>query len=88
MAKRVIRVTRINAADWAVREEGGRDLGHYSNQQEALSVGRKLARTRGSWRGCLGAEPIPQWGSGARRPVQAARGFAQDRFRPSVSSMT
>jgi hypothetical protein len=28
MAKRVIRVTGLSAADWVVREEGGRDLGH------------------------------------------------------------
>jgi len=46
MAAKVIQVARINAADWVVREAGGRELGHYPSAQEALTVGRKLARSR------------------------------------------
>jgi hypothetical protein len=46
MAQRAIQVACINAADWGVREEGGRELGHYPNEEEALSVGRKLAHAR------------------------------------------
>ncbi len=32
--------------DWVVREEGGRELGHYPTRQEAEAVGRKLAQKR------------------------------------------
>ncbi|HZT47362.1 MAG TPA: DUF2188 domain-containing protein [Hyphomicrobiaceae bacterium] len=32
--------------DWIVREDGGRELGHYPTQQEAEAVGRKLAQKR------------------------------------------
>jgi hypothetical protein len=46
MATKAIEVTRISAADWVVREVGGRELGHYSSEQEALRVGRMLARSR------------------------------------------
>jgi hypothetical protein len=68
MAKRVIRVTRINTADWVVREEGGRELGHYPNQQEALSVGRKLARKRG-------VELIVEESPGKVRTERPRKGF-------------
>jgi hypothetical protein len=34
--------------DWVVREDGGRELGHYPTRQEAESVGHKLARKRGA----------------------------------------
>jgi Uncharacterized protein conserved in bacteria (DUF2188) len=33
--------------DWIVREESGRELGHYPTRPEAEAVGRKLARKRG-----------------------------------------
>jgi hypothetical protein len=32
--------------DWIVKEDGGRELGHYPTQQEAEAVGRKLAQKR------------------------------------------
>ena len=32
--------------DWIVREDGGRELGHYPSQDAAKSVGQKLARKR------------------------------------------
>jgi hypothetical protein len=32
--------------DWIVRETGGRELGHYSSQQDAENVGRRLATRR------------------------------------------
>ena len=34
-------------SDWVVREDGGRELGHYSTRAEAQAVGFKLARKRG-----------------------------------------
>ena len=33
--------------DWIVREDGGRELGHYPTRKEAEAVGRKLAHKRG-----------------------------------------
>jgi hypothetical protein len=32
--------------DWIVREEGGRELGHYPTREVAEAVGYKLARKR------------------------------------------
>jgi hypothetical protein len=32
--------------DWIVREDSGRELGHYPTRQEAEAVGRKLAQKR------------------------------------------
>ena len=32
--------------DWVIREESGRERGHYSNRHDAESVGRLLARKR------------------------------------------
>jgi hypothetical protein len=40
-----ILVASVGAGDWVVREDGGRELGHYPN--EAEQVGHKLARKRG-----------------------------------------
>jgi hypothetical protein len=33
--------------DWVVRENAGRELGHYPTRAEAEAVGDKLARKRG-----------------------------------------
>lgn len=46
MTARSIHIVPVSPDDWMVREEGGRELGHYPSQQDALRVGRKLARTR------------------------------------------
>jgi hypothetical protein len=46
MTLKNILVVPIGTDDWIVREEGGRELGHYPSQQDALHVGRKLARKR------------------------------------------
>jgi Uncharacterized protein conserved in bacteria (DUF2188) len=32
--------------DWIVREDGGRELGHYPTQHAAKAVGHKLAQKR------------------------------------------
>ena len=32
--------------DWVVKEEGGRELGHYPTKSEAEAVGHKVARKR------------------------------------------
>ena len=44
---KAIHVIAASANDWIVREEGGRELGHYPARQEAEAVGRKLAEKRG-----------------------------------------
>jgi hypothetical protein len=42
-----ITVMKAGERDWIVREDGGRELGHYPSRQEAEAVGHKLARKRG-----------------------------------------
>ena len=42
-----IHVDARGERDWLVREDGGRDLGHYPTRREAETVGYKLARKRG-----------------------------------------
>jgi Uncharacterized protein conserved in bacteria (DUF2188) len=44
MPRSSIQVAPIDAKDWVVKEEGGREYGHYPTQQEAEDVARKLAR--------------------------------------------
>jgi hypothetical protein len=39
--------TAKRGRDWMVREDGGRELGHYSTRKEAEAVGGKLAHKRG-----------------------------------------
>jgi hypothetical protein len=46
-AGRAIHVLPGDHDDWVVREEAGRELGHYPSRQAAEDVGRKLARKRG-----------------------------------------
>ena len=46
MTAKRIHVVPVRPDDWMVREESGRELGHYPSQQDALRVGRKLARSR------------------------------------------
>jgi hypothetical protein len=41
-----IRVVPLGADDWVVREDGGRELGHYPSEQDAKSVASKLASKR------------------------------------------
>ena len=48
MAGKSIQIVPVSADDWMVREEGGRELGHYPSEQEALQVARKLAHARGA----------------------------------------
>jgi hypothetical protein len=45
-AKAAIHVLPTQHDDWIVREEGGRELGHYPSRQAAEAVGDKLARKR------------------------------------------
>lgn len=46
MAQLSIHVVHLAADDWVVRENGGRELGHYPSQQDAENVARPLARKR------------------------------------------
>ena len=43
---RTIEVRFLARDDWVVREDGGRELGHYPSAKAAEAVGRKLARKR------------------------------------------
>ena len=44
--KRTIHVVPGAHQDWIVKEEGGRELGHYPSKESAKEVGQKLARMR------------------------------------------
>lgn len=46
-AQKAIHVAAGGERDWIVREDGGRELGHYPTLEEAQAVGHKLARKRG-----------------------------------------
>jgi Uncharacterized protein conserved in bacteria (DUF2188) len=46
MASLSIHIEQRAHDDWIVRENGGRELGHYSSQQDAENVGRRLAARR------------------------------------------
>jgi hypothetical protein len=46
MAQLSIHVVHLAADDWLVRENAGRELGHYATQREAEDVGRLVARKR------------------------------------------
>ena len=43
---RAIHVFAIDASDWIVKEEGGRELGHYPSKETAQAVAYKVARKR------------------------------------------
>jgi hypothetical protein len=45
--KKAIQVLQNAERDWLVREDGGRELGHYTTRDEAHAVGHKVARKRG-----------------------------------------
>jgi len=45
-AQHHISVIKSGECDWIVREDGGREFGHYPSRQEAEAVGYKLARKR------------------------------------------
>lgn len=68
MATKSIHVVAVTADDWVVREDGGRELGHYPSRQDALSVGRKLARTRK-------VELVVENGSAESRSEQPRKGL-------------
>jgi len=42
-----ILVAPVSPGDWVVREDGGREFGHYPTRKDAEAVGHKLARKRG-----------------------------------------
>jgi hypothetical protein len=42
-----ILVASVSPGDWVVREDGGRELGHYPTRKDAEAVGHQLARKRG-----------------------------------------
>jgi hypothetical protein len=44
--RKAIHVIAGEENDWIVREDGGRELGHYPTRKEAETVGHKLARKR------------------------------------------
>jgi Uncharacterized protein conserved in bacteria (DUF2188) len=46
MAHHSIHVVAGEHQDWIVREQGGRELGHYPTKLEAEAVGRAVARKR------------------------------------------
>ena len=46
MSQNSIHVEAKGEGDLLVREDGGRELGHYLTQAEAKEVGHKLARKR------------------------------------------
>jgi uncharacterized protein DUF2188 len=43
---RAIHVLAVDASDWIVKEEGGRELGHYPSKEAAQAVAYKVARKR------------------------------------------
>ena len=73
MVAKSIHVVPLSPDDWMVREDGGRELGHYPSEQEALQVARKLARTRG-------AQLLVHDQSGATRAERASKGFFASLF--------
>jgi len=59
--------------DWMVREEAGRELGHYSTRREAEAVGRKIAQKRG-------VELVVQDAAGKGAAIQAAKAMVRSAF--------
>jgi hypothetical protein len=41
-----IHVVALSRSDWVVKEDSGREFGHYATKSEAQAVGIKLARKR------------------------------------------
>jgi hypothetical protein len=44
MARVTIHVVPLGPEDWVVKEDRGRELGHYPSRDAAAAVGRMLAR--------------------------------------------
>ena len=44
--QRAIHVVSVEASDWVVKEEGGRELGRYPSKDAAQAVAYKVARKR------------------------------------------
>ena len=44
--QQAIHVFHVDDADWIVKEEGGRELGHYPSKDAAQEVAHKVARKR------------------------------------------
>jgi calcineurin-like phosphoesterase family protein len=41
-----VHVLQVDHDDWVVKQEGGRELGHYPDRSQAETVGRKIAQRR------------------------------------------
>ena len=39
-----VHVLQVGHDDWVVKQEGGRELGHYPDKSQAKAVGLKIAR--------------------------------------------
>jgi hypothetical protein len=66
--KKTIHVLPDGEQDWLVREEGGREFGHYPTRAEAETVGHKLARKRG-------VELVVRDGSGKLQRSRPSKGW-------------
>ena len=73
MAKTTIRVHPKALDDWIVREDGGREFGHYGSRGEAERVGRMLAHKRR-------ADLIVQDQNGTSRRAKARSGLISRLF--------
>jgi Uncharacterized protein conserved in bacteria (DUF2188) len=71
--KKTIHVLPDGEQDWLVREEGGREFGHYPTRAEAETVGHKLARKRG-------VEPVVHGASGKVRRTPPRKGWVSRLF--------
>jgi hypothetical protein len=67
-AEKTIHVFSAGEQDWLVREEGGREFGHYPTRAEAQAVGLKLARKRG-------VELVVRDGSGKLQRFRPSKGW-------------
>ena len=65
---KAIHVMLNGERDWVVRENAGRELGHYPTRAEAEAVGNKLARKRG-------VELVVQEASGKLRRSRPRKGW-------------
>jgi hypothetical protein len=70
-AQKAIHVIATAENDWMVREDAGRELGHYPTRREAEAIGRKIAQKRG-------VELVVQHAAGkAQRSKPRKRWFAR-----------
>jgi Uncharacterized protein conserved in bacteria (DUF2188) len=71
--QKAIHVLSDGEHDWVVREEGGREFGHYPTRQAAETVGYKLARKRG-------VELVVHGASGKVRRTRPRKGWVSRLF--------